>query len=143
MKELNKELDGDAGAYLLVHCGGRRLGIGDRIDEVAKLLKKEAKGVPFITIFTFGEYGSKDHGANTCGGLMLSFTAISKWRDGEDPNKIVRRKGMNNLIGYNWKNSSDGKIIKGRKWDRESDRPCITTSGDETFGRTRTTDHPI
>ena len=27
--------------------------------------------------------------------------------------------------------------------DRESDRPCITTSGDETFGRTRTTDHPI
>ena len=41
MKELNKEMDGDIGAYLLVHCGGRRLGIGDRIDEVAKLLKKE------------------------------------------------------------------------------------------------------
>ena len=78
MKELNKEMDGDIGAYLLVHCGGRRLGIGDRIDEVAKLLKKEAKGVPFITIFTFGEYGSKEHGLNTCGGLMLSFTAFSK-----------------------------------------------------------------
>ena len=78
MKELNKELDGDIGAYLLVHCGGRRLGIGDRIDEVAKQLKKEAKGVPFITIFTFGEYGSRDHGENTCGGLMLSFTAIAK-----------------------------------------------------------------
>ena len=31
-----------------------------------------------MTIFTFGEYGSVDHGANTCGGLMLSFTAISK-----------------------------------------------------------------
>ena len=29
-----------------------------------------------MTIFTFGEYGSKDHGANTCGGLMLSFTAL-------------------------------------------------------------------
>ena len=27
MKELNKEMDGDIGAYLLVHCGGRRLGI--------------------------------------------------------------------------------------------------------------------
>ena len=78
MKELNKEMNGDVGAYLLVHCGGRRLGIGDRIDEVAKQLKKEANGVPFITIFTFGEYGVKDHGANTTGGLMLSFTAFGK-----------------------------------------------------------------
>ena len=78
MKELNKEMGKDVGAYLLVHCGGRRLGIGDRIDEVVKQLKKEAKGVPVITIFTFGEYGLKDHGANTCGGLMLSFTAFSK-----------------------------------------------------------------
>ncbi len=78
MKELNKQMNGEVGAYLLVHCGGRRLGIGDRIDEVAKQLKKEAKGVPFITIFTFGEYGVKDHGANTTGGLMLSFTAFGK-----------------------------------------------------------------
>lgn len=78
MKELNKEMSQEPGAYLLVHCGGRRLGIGDRIDEVAKQLKKEAKGVPFITIFTFGEYGVKDHGANTTGGLMLSFTAFGK-----------------------------------------------------------------
>lgn len=78
MKELNKQMKGEVGAYLLVHCGGRRLGIGDRIDEVAKQLKKEAKGVPFITIFTFGEYGVKDHGANTTGGLMLSFTAFGK-----------------------------------------------------------------
>lgn len=78
LKETNKELGEDAGAYLLVHCGGRRLGIGDRIDEVAKQLKKEAHGVPFIAIFTFGEYGVKDHGANTTGGLMLSFTAFAK-----------------------------------------------------------------
>lgn len=78
MKELNKQMNGNVGAYLLVHCGGRRLGIGDRIDEVAKQLKKEANGVPFITIFTFGEYGVKDHGANTTGGLMLSFTAFGK-----------------------------------------------------------------
>ena len=79
MKEVKKQLKNDEpGAYLLVHCGGRKLGIGDRIDEVAKQLKKEANGVPFMTIFTFGEYGSKDHGANTCGGLMLSFTAFGK-----------------------------------------------------------------
>ena len=78
MKELNKEMNNEIGAYLLVHCGGRRLGIGDRIDEVTKLIKKQSKGVPFITIFTFGEYGVKDHGANTTGGLMLSFTAFGK-----------------------------------------------------------------
>lgn len=78
LKEVNKNLDGEAGAYLLVHCGGRRLGIGDRIDEVAEQLKKEANGVPFITVFTFGEYGVKDHGSNTTGGLMLSFTAFGK-----------------------------------------------------------------
>ena len=78
MKELNKEMENDVGAYLLIHCGGRRLGIGDRIDEVAKQLKKEAKGVPFLTIFTFGEYGVRDHGSNTTGGLMLSFTGFGK-----------------------------------------------------------------
>ena len=78
LKETKKELETEAGAYLLVHCGGRKVGIGDRIDEVAKQLKKEAGDTPFITIFTFGEYGSKEHGANTCGGLMLSFTAFGK-----------------------------------------------------------------
>ena len=80
-KEVNKELENkgtEAGAYLFIHCGGRRLAIGDRIDEVAELLKKEAHGVPFIAAFTFGEYGVKDHGANTTGGLMLSFTGFSK-----------------------------------------------------------------
>ena len=52
MKEVNKEISENAGAYLLVHCGGRRLGIGDRIDEVAKQLKKESNGKPFIAVFT-------------------------------------------------------------------------------------------
>ena len=78
MNELNKKMMTDAGAYLLVHCGGRRLGIGDRIDEVAKQLKEAANGVPFLTIFTFGEYGVEDNGGNTTGGLMLSFTGFGK-----------------------------------------------------------------
>jgi hypothetical protein len=69
---------GDPGAYLLVHCGGRRAGIGDRIGEVADQLKSAANGVPFLCEFTFGEYGEVDDGANTCGGLMLSFTALGK-----------------------------------------------------------------
>lgn len=67
-----------AGAYHLVHCGGRRAGIGDRIDEVAKELIAEANGVPFIAEFTFGEYGFVQDGRNSCGGLMLSFTSFDK-----------------------------------------------------------------
>lgn len=66
------------GAYLLVHCGGRRGGIGDRIGEAADEIRKAAGGVPFIGVFTFGEYGFEDWGANTCGGLMLSFAGFQK-----------------------------------------------------------------
>lgn len=78
LKELKKKCP-NAAAYLLVHCGGRRLGIGDRMNEVYDLLKKEAGDVPFITAFTFGEYGyTDDDQTNTTGGLMLSFTAFEK-----------------------------------------------------------------
>lgn len=77
MKELKKKCP-NAGAYLLVHCGGRRLGIDNRMEEVYKQLKREAGDVPFITVFTFGEYGYADDQTNTTGGLMLSFTAFEK-----------------------------------------------------------------
>ena len=50
----------------------------DKIDEVYKQVLKEAKDVPFIMPFTFGEYGYDEHSSNICGGLMLSFTAIGK-----------------------------------------------------------------
>lgn len=66
------------GAYFLVHCGGRKVGIGDRLEEVYDNLKEVSNGVPFLTIFTFGEYGYHEHSANSCGGLMLSFTAFGK-----------------------------------------------------------------
>ena len=65
-------------AFHLVHCGGRRAGIGDRIGEVAKQIKEAAGGVPFIVEFTFGEYGFESDNNNTCGGLMLSFTGFGK-----------------------------------------------------------------
>ncbi len=78
MKALKKKISSEPGAYVLVHCGGRKLGIGSRLPEVHKQLLKEAKGVPFITVFTFGEYGYFEHSANTCGGLMLSFTAFGR-----------------------------------------------------------------
>ena len=78
LKELKKKCP-NAGAYLLIHCGGRRLGIGDRMNDVYEQLKKEAGDVPFITVFTFGEYGyTADDQTNTTGGLMLSFTAFEK-----------------------------------------------------------------
>ena len=77
LRELKKKCP-NAGAYLLVHCGGRRLGIGDRMNEVYEALKKEAGEVPFVTAFTFGEYGYADDQTNTTGGLMLSFTAFEK-----------------------------------------------------------------
>ena len=78
VKKAKEQLYSEPAAYFLVHCGGRKLAIGDRIDEVHKHILKETKNVPFITIFTFGEYGYSEHSANICGGLMLSFTAFGK-----------------------------------------------------------------
>ena len=78
LKDVKSQLTTEPAGYFLVHCGGRKLGIGDRIDEVYKNLVEEAHGVPFITIFTFGEYGYDEHSANICGGLMLSFTAFGE-----------------------------------------------------------------
>jgi len=78
LKAVEERLGAQAGAFMLVHCGGRRAGIGDRIDEVAKKLQDAAGGVPFITEFTFGEFGFEDDSKNTCGGLMLSFSAFEK-----------------------------------------------------------------
>lgn len=77
LKELKKKSNESAG-YLLIHCGGRRLGIGERMTEVYDQLKKEAKDTPFLVVFTFGEYGYADDQANTTGGLMLSFTSFEK-----------------------------------------------------------------
>lgn len=76
LRELIEKTPGKPLAFHLVHCGGRRAGIGDRIGEVAAQLKEAAGGVPFITEFTFGEYGFEKDDCNTTGGLMLSFTAF-------------------------------------------------------------------
>jgi len=76
LKKLIAEMPGKPLAFHLVHCGGRRAGIGDRIGEVAAALKEAAGDVPFLTEFTFGEYGFERDGCNTCGGLMLSFTGF-------------------------------------------------------------------
>lgn len=78
VEKVTEKLGEAPAAYHLVHCGGRRAGIDARIGEVADELKKAAGDVPFICEFTFGEYGFEDDSKNTCGGLMLSFTAFGK-----------------------------------------------------------------
>lgn len=78
LKKLRRKTYTDPAAYILIHCGGRRSEIGNRIGEVHKLLLKESKGVPFIVPFSFGEYGYNEHSSNICGGLMLSFTVFGK-----------------------------------------------------------------
>ena len=74
--EALKEKLPNAKGYYLVHCGGRRAGIGGRMEEAVTEIKKAAGNVPFLCQFTFGEYGFEKDGNNTCGGLMLSFTAF-------------------------------------------------------------------
>ncbi len=78
LEELKKKIDEPIAGLHLVHCGGRRAGIDARINEVYEQVKQHAGDIPFIMEFTFGEYGYEDDGNNTCGGLMLSFTAFGK-----------------------------------------------------------------
>ena len=75
-----KELKHDfrAGAMFLVHCCGRKLHIGDRVDEDFVAIKNAAGDIPFIVAFTFGEYGQNNHSGATIGGLSLSFTGFSE-----------------------------------------------------------------
>ena len=76
LEDLKAKMAGPIAGLHLVHCGGRRAGIDNRIDEVYAQVKKTVGDIPFIVEFTFGEYGYEDDGNNTCGGLMLSFTAF-------------------------------------------------------------------
>ncbi|MDO5574527.1 MAG: FIST N-terminal domain-containing protein [bacterium] len=76
LKKLIEKMPSKPLAFHLVHCGGRRAGIGDRINEVAASIKAAAGDIPYIVEFTFGEYGFESDNNNTCGGLMLSFTGF-------------------------------------------------------------------
>ena len=76
VSEVIDKLGSTPAALHLVHCGGRRAGIAERVDELVAEVKKAAGDIPFIVEFTFGEYGYEDDGNNTTGGLMLSYTAL-------------------------------------------------------------------
>ncbi len=71
---------GECDSYLLIHCGGRRLGLAEKglEQEIQKAVKEVIKDKEFLMIFTFGEYGTYNHSANTVGGLSLSFTGFKE-----------------------------------------------------------------
>lgn len=77
IKEVD-ELIGGADSYFLVHCGGRRLGLQltNKEEEIYPEVKKVTGNKEFLMVFTFGEYGTAEHSANTVGGLSLSFTGF-------------------------------------------------------------------
>ena len=76
VKDVKKDFD--PAALFWVHCGGRKLHIGDRVDEDFVAIKNACGNVPFIVAFTFGEYGQMNHSGATICGLSLSFTGFSK-----------------------------------------------------------------
>ena len=79
IKEVD-ELIGGADSYFLVHCGGRRLGLQlvGKEEEIYPAVKAVTGDKEFLMVFTFGEYGTCEHSANTVGGLSLSFTGFKK-----------------------------------------------------------------
>ncbi|MFK7746010.1 MAG: FIST signal transduction protein [Roseobacter sp.] len=58
-------------AAIVVYCGGCRLAVGDRIDDVQKTVKAGLEGIPFVGAFTFGEQGFVLD-KNFHGNLMIS-----------------------------------------------------------------------
>ena len=77
IKEVDEAIGG-ADSYFLVHCGGRRLGlqIEGKEEEIFPAVKEVTGDKEFLMVFTFGEYGTAEHSANTVGGLSLSFTGF-------------------------------------------------------------------
>jgi len=76
MRQLEEE---DVAALFLVHCGGRRGAMGDRIGEVVEAINKTLNySAPFISYLTFGEQGCLPSGQNVHGDLLLSALVIGK-----------------------------------------------------------------
>ena len=63
VEQAAKEVDSPAGV-LLVHCAGRRIAIGERMDEVSTQVKDAAGEVPVIGFLSFGEQGTIATGGN-------------------------------------------------------------------------------
>lgn len=48
---------GSLAGGLVVYCGGCRLAVGDRVDDVCRTARDAFDGAPFVGCFTFGEQG--------------------------------------------------------------------------------------
>lgn len=59
-------------AVILSHCGGRAIGLGARIGDVAGQVKKAVGDVPWIGYLAFGEQGTPVPGENVHANLSLS-----------------------------------------------------------------------
>ena len=83
LKEL-KEKCPNARGYLLIYSDAQRLGIGNRMNEVYEKIKRQAKDVPFLMVFTSAEYGYGEDQSNTISNLILSFSAFEKKKKKRD-----------------------------------------------------------
>lgn len=61
-----------ARAALVIFCGGCFLAVRERIEEVQMNIRRELGGIPFLTLFTFGEQGRIADVGNRHGNLMIS-----------------------------------------------------------------------
>lgn len=80
IEELNTLADNNINSYFLVHCGGRRLGlaIAGIENRIYEETKKSIPDKEFLMVFTFGEYGRREHSSNIVGGLSLSYTGFGE-----------------------------------------------------------------
>ncbi|MDR3590792.1 MAG: FIST N-terminal domain-containing protein [Negativicutes bacterium] len=76
--EAKAGLGAEPGALFLIHCAGRSIAIGDRMNEVAAGIKEAAGELPFAGVLTFGEFGYGRWTRNGCGGLMLSVFMLAR-----------------------------------------------------------------
>lgn len=65
-------------AALIIFCGGCLLTVQDRIDEVHANICRELGGIPFLTMFTFGEQGRIVDVGNRHGNLMISTLVLAE-----------------------------------------------------------------
>lgn len=65
-------------AVILSHCGGRALGLGDHIRDIAGQVRKAVGEVPWIGYLAFGEQGCLEPGASVHANLSLSALVLGE-----------------------------------------------------------------
>lgn len=76
--DLANKMGTKARGYLLFHSINRKFGVGDRLNEVYEDIKNAVGNKPFMVMFSFGEYGYREHSSNYCGTGMLTYVGFGK-----------------------------------------------------------------